>query len=439
MGTPQVVGNDVLITTDNPSTGAGGTTYVADINATTGAKLGSTILLGAGSFFGPPEVVGTNALITAENPNSGGTTYVEDIDVTKGTQVGSTITLPGAPWGGGDSQSITGPGDIAVNPSETTQVAVSPTGPDAGDIFVASEGQELSMINPTTHAVTTIPVPGGADTVAISPITGDIYVGNGLQQVSVINPATNEVVATISVPHGAWGLAVSPTTGDIYATSGYAAPEFTASDTVSVINPATNEVFDTITVSGTPDGVAVSPTGPDTGDIYVEIYNGPSADGTVAVITPGTNHVTTIDLGYPVYSGLDEVAVSPVGTQAGDVYVTNTESGWVSVINPANPVVDHIDLNNFNHQAGAIDDIAVSPTTGDIYATTDGAVGTSGGAVFVLGPSGPSSDALLQTITTQLDAEGVAAAGPAGVPGAGDVYVTFPGNITGKSMVSVIK
>ena len=97
VGTPQVVGNDVLITTDNPSTGAGGTTYVADINATTGAKLGSTILLGAGSS-GPAEVVGTNALITAENPNSGGTTYVEDIDVTKGTQVGSTISLPARRW-----------------------------------------------------------------------------------------------------------------------------------------------------------------------------------------------------------------------------------------------------------------------------------------------------------------------------------------------------
>lgn len=143
--------------------------------------------------------------------------------------------------------------------------------------------------------------------------------------------------------------------------------------------------------------MAVSPTD---GDVYVVEENGTSADADLLVIDPNNNNeITTIDLGYPNSLGPGDVAVSPTGY----VYVTNTESGWVSVISPANQVVDHIDLNNVNG-ADALDDIAVSPAgphAGDIYVTTDGAVGTSGGAVFVLGPYGPSGDALLQTIDTQ--------------------------------------
>ena len=90
----EVVGNDELTITDNPSAGAGGTTYVDDIDLTTGAKLGATIAL-PGAPVGTPQVVGNDVLITTDNPSTGagGTTYVADINTTTGAKLGSTVLL----------------------------------------------------------------------------------------------------------------------------------------------------------------------------------------------------------------------------------------------------------------------------------------------------------------------------------------------------------
>jgi YVTN family beta-propeller protein len=86
---------------------------------------------------------------------------------------------------------------------------------------------------------------------------------------------------------------------------------------VSVINPATNTVIATIGVGDTPDGLAVSPTG----DIYVTDQE----SGTVSVINP----TGTVDATIPVDNFPVGVAVSPAGTYAGDVYVAD---GTVLVI-----------------------------------------------------------------------------------------------------------
>ena len=83
-----VVGNDVLITTDNPSAAGGAITYVDDINIATGAKVGTTIAMHGVTFFGPPELVGNDVLITTDNPSAagGGITYVDDINTTTGAR-----------------------------------------------------------------------------------------------------------------------------------------------------------------------------------------------------------------------------------------------------------------------------------------------------------------------------------------------------------------
>jgi len=73
--------------------------------------------------------------------------------------------------------------------------------------------------------------------------------------------------------------------------------------------------------------MAVSPTGPDAGDIYVTNEN----SGSVSVINPSTD--TVIDT-ITVGSTPDGVAVSPTGADAGDIYVANYGSGNVSVIEP---------------------------------------------------------------------------------------------------------
>jgi YVTN family beta-propeller protein len=120
---------------------------------------------------------------------------------------------------------------------------VSPTGPDAGDVYVSNAA-------------------------------------NGSSNVSVIDPSTDKVVATVPVGANPNGVAVSPNgpdAGDIYVTNN-------GSENVSVIDPSTDKVVATIPVGGRPSiGVAVSPTGPAAGDIYVPLL---ADSGTVSVIEP---------------------------------------------------------------------------------------------------------------------------------------------------------
>ena len=93
-----MVGNDILIITDNPSAAGGGITYVDDINTTTGAQVGTTIAL-HGAPSGIPEVVSNDqALIITDNPASGGTTYVDDINIATDAKVGTTIAMHGVPF-----------------------------------------------------------------------------------------------------------------------------------------------------------------------------------------------------------------------------------------------------------------------------------------------------------------------------------------------------
>jgi YVTN family beta-propeller protein len=94
----------------------------------------------------------------------------------------------------------------------------------------------VSVINPANNTVTaTIPVsnPGGVAVSPTGPEAGDIYVTNiGPGTVSVINPATNTVVATLPAGTEPSLVAVSPSgpqAGDIYVTNA-------ADNTVSVIS-----------------------------------------------------------------------------------------------------------------------------------------------------------------------------------------------------------
>ena len=306
---------------------------------------------------------------------------------------------------GAGSQSVIGTID-GIN-SGSIGVAVSPAGPEAGDVYVPGFGvADLQVINPETNTVTTIDVGESPSGVAVNPTDGDIYVTSyDSNTVSEINPETN-AVTTITIPYGAgdtdgsttavavsptgsdvyvvgtvlnttppedyegmlWVInpnnntvvdsinlgdtsinpaptvAVSPTDGDVYVTNAY-------SDTVSEINPTTNTVT-TIDVGEYPTGVAVSPTD---GDVYVTNLG----SDTVSEINPTANTVTTIDVG----TDPEGVAVSPAGADAGDVYVANTDSDTVSVINPTANTVTTIDVGT-DPQG-----VAVSPTGADIYVT----------------------------------------------------------------------
>jgi YVTN family beta-propeller protein len=323
------------------------------------------------------------------------------------------------------------------------EIAVSPVGPESGDIYVASpvgRGEDyvgtLSVIDPSSNTIVhTIDIGPGYDgqlglaVSATGPAAGDIYVTDpDTGTLSVIDPSTNAIVDTISIgpgENGPLGVAVSPTgpeAGDIYATP-------YEGDTVSVIDPSTNTIAHTIEIDGSETtAVAISPTGPDAGDIYVGDLGGVGG-GEVSVIDPSTNTVVhTINLGaIPI--GL---TVSPTGPEAGDIYVIdNSGDDAVSVIDPStNAIVHTIDVG------GQPDQLAISttgPDAGDIYVTLNGQCAT---CMAVIDPSTNTVTAAY-TIDGNVGWASAVGASPTG-PEAGDIYATdgsnllvIPGDVTG--------
>ena len=121
--------------------------------------------------------------------------------------------------------------------NEPAGIAVSPTGPEAGYVYVTNfDDGTVSVITPATNNVAaTITVGSEPAWVAVShtgPEAGDVYVANSDGTVSVISPSSDTVIATITVGNGPVGVAISPSgayAGDIYVTN-------QTDGTVSVIN-----------------------------------------------------------------------------------------------------------------------------------------------------------------------------------------------------------
>src|SRR5262249_44527574 len=142
----------------------------------------------------------------------------------------------------------------------------------------------VSVINPATNTrIATIFLgDSGPEGVAVSPTgpqAGDVYVVSYASgAVSVIDPATHTVVPNIHTDHpGSSHLHVRPPAPQARPSP---APAPTPPVT-SLTPPATNTVVATIPVSFEPFGVAVSPTGPEAGDLYVTNVG----NDTVTVIT----------------------------------------------------------------------------------------------------------------------------------------------------------
>ncbi|CNH01358.1 40-residue YVTN family beta-propeller repeat [Mycobacterium tuberculosis] len=150
----------------------------------------------------------------------------------------------------------------------------------------------MIVINPANDIVATVtlspgPISGSAlhslpGAVAVSPTgphSGDIYVtdfsGTGTNQVQVINPATNQ--GTAMIPLATQMGNPLPSTSVVIPTTGPFAGDILvgsqSNGPVTVIDPVTNLVIDTINIDS-PIGpfapaLAASPTGPAAGDIYV--------------------------------------------------------------------------------------------------------------------------------------------------------------------------
>jgi len=96
-------------------------------------------------------------------------------------------------------------------------------------------------------------------------------------------------------------VAVNPLNGNVYVSN-------FVSSTVSVFDP-TGALIDTISVTGNPQGLAVSPTGTNAGNLYVALWTGGYSfnPGTVAEYDSTDNLIRTIGVG----NGPTGLAIAP--------------------------------------------------------------------------------------------------------------------------------
>jgi len=283
-------------------------------------------------------------------------------------------------------------------------LAVSPTGANAGDVYVTNASQ-VSVIDPTGTVIYTIPIDGTPRDVAVAPAgvpnAGYVYVAASGGVVYVIDPSSQSVVGGITIGFTLNDIEVSPTGSK----AGYVYGTRTIDDMVVVISPydAQNpSTIDTVQVGGGPVSLAISPTGANAGNVYVanEFTNA------VSVIDP-SNNVSTFTLGNGGYSTVSQgyffqpkvVAVSPTGANAGYVYVGGFQ-GDIAVINPSGTYVGNIG-GSFGYDPGGL---AVGPTganAGNIYLAS-----ASDRNLRVLSPAG----AVLETTFVGVWASGIAIA-----------------------------
>jgi YVTN family beta-propeller protein len=200
--------------------------------------------------------------------------------------------------------------------------------------------------------------------IAVPAVLSGIALALGVPAAMAATSATAahpRVTTSVNVGTPPLDVAVSPLTGAAYVVDG-------ERYTVTVISGKTHKVAAVILINRgklTPDLVAVSPV---TGDVYVSSLNSrfpakPSDKGSVTVISGRTNKVIAT---IPVASEPGQAVISP---KTGDVYVSSNgasaTSSTMTVINGrTNKVITTIKLGA---SEGFPQETAISPKTGDIY------------------------------------------------------------------------
>lgn len=150
-----------------------------------------------------------------------------------------------------------------------------------------------------------------------------VYVSNTEgDTVTVINPTTNTVTTTITVGDEPRNLAAAPTLSRVYVPN-------RNSNNVSVISTATNAVVATVTDASFDEPYAIAVT-PDGSEAWVaNKEGGGSSTGSVTIITTATNTVAT-SISDPCFVSPEAIAINPVLNVA---YVINRGDGVVCIVN----------------------------------------------------------------------------------------------------------
>jgi YVTN family beta-propeller protein len=209
-----------------------------------------------------------NALLAAYSTD-GGTTPTAAFTISASDGQAVTLIAVSAPIGVSTDSLIQ---MVARDGSLPSAVAV---GPD-GTVYVTNSGANtLSIIDPTTNAITTTNVGRTPQAVTVGADGRAWVVNTGDNTVTVTN-ASGNTLHTVTV-----GQAPSAIT---LGTDGTAYVANSADNTVTVIDPTSYAASKTITVGTTPTGIA---TGAD-GRIYTANYG----DGTITLIDPANGYAT---------------------------------------------------------------------------------------------------------------------------------------------------
>jgi YVTN family beta-propeller protein len=222
------------------------------------------------------------------------------------------------------------PGGYPYLNDPQTLAAAPPSAADPDGTVWATDGDGVSVIDAATGSViTTIPLSGSPEAVAVDPNSGTVFVaGYSSGTVSVISEATDTVTATIQIPPQAGTppgpMAVAVDSGTVYVSS------FVGS--LTLIGAATDTITGTIDVGGAPwggPGLAGMAFDPSTGNVYLaaDAYNELYAilSQSISFTAPATGVVgqtatltATATSGLPVTYTVDSSSGAGVCTVSGN-------------------------------------------------------------------------------------------------------------------------
>jgi len=227
-----------------------------------------------------------------------------------------TINMPTSTLLGCSETSGFVPTGIAVNEA-LGQAYVANNDANTVDVFALP-------IAPGSTPLTTINVGAGPLMVTVDPATYTVYVSDSSSNtVSVLQPrgGINFGVTTVPVGFEPVGIAINPLTNDVYVAN-------SGSGTVSVLSGSSYQTLATIKTGGAPTGIDIDTA---SNTAYV-------ADAANNVIIPISLATNTPGTPIPVGNAPFGVAffLNPASPGLPNlVYVTNSGSNFVSVINPA--------------------------------------------------------------------------------------------------------
>ncbi|MDR4492404.1 MAG: hypothetical protein R2685_16165 [Candidatus Nitrosocosmicus sp.] len=239
---------------------------------------------------------------------------------------------------------------VDINVNDSGSLAVNP---ETNKIYITN-GNNLSIIDGVTNKVTSSILLGDVPTgIAVNPETNKVFIITSSSRMWILDGETNNyTVAYNSQYLGATGIAVNPETNKVYVVN-------PSQETLSITNGFTNKIETTITTDLKSTGIAVNP---ETNKVYV--VN--SDSGSVSVIDGKIPHnISSLDkfrkkgIGIETEKEPTNIAVNP---ETNKVYVVNSDSGSVSVIDGKNDkVITNVKVGE--NPTG----IAVNPETNKIY------------------------------------------------------------------------